>query len=97
MTAQTIARVVKAAAKAAGLDWHAFSGHSLRSGFVTEAKRRDVPDGDVMARLSHNVARTPRSYDHATGAGAIQAVRAVMELVDLEQRVGDLERALQKG
>jgi integrase len=37
ITDKTVARLVKAAAAAAGLDSSTFSGHSLRAGFLTEA------------------------------------------------------------
>lgn len=42
MSAQGVALVVKAAAKAAGYPAAAFSGHSLRAGFLTEAGRQNA-------------------------------------------------------
>ncbi|HVT30652.1 MAG TPA: site-specific integrase, partial [Lacipirellulaceae bacterium] len=47
-----IAAVVKKRARLAGIegDW---GGHSLRSGFVTEAGKRNIPIGDVMAMTDH--------------------------------------------
>lgn len=40
-------------------DW---TGHSLRSGFVTEAGRRKVPLGDIMAMTEHRQAATVMGY-----------------------------------
>ncbi|HBG31865.1 MAG TPA: integrase, partial [Gammaproteobacteria bacterium] len=40
-------------------DW---AGHSLRSGFVTEAGRRKVPLGDIMALTEHRQAATVMGY-----------------------------------
>ena len=39
LTAQTVALIVKAAARRAGLDPGQFSGHSLRAGWITSAAR----------------------------------------------------------
>ena len=39
-----------------------FSGHSLRSGFVTEAGRQRVPLGEVMAMTGHRSAQTALRY-----------------------------------
>jgi integrase len=43
LTADSAARIVKRAAKAAGLDAEQFSGHSLRAGYVTSAVEADAP------------------------------------------------------
>lgn len=53
--------IVRKRALIAGLegDW---SGHSLRSGFVTEAGRRNVPIGDVMAMTEHRKVDTVLGY-----------------------------------
>lgn len=56
-----VAQIVKHRAALAGLagDW---AGHSLRSGLVTEAGRRGVPLGDVMAMTDHRKVDTVLSY-----------------------------------
>ncbi|MGH9436348.1 MAG: site-specific integrase [Terriglobia bacterium] len=56
-----IAGVVKRRARKAGLDGD-WAGHSLRSGFVTEAGRRRVPLGDVMALTEHRKVDTVLGY-----------------------------------
>ena len=44
--------IVKARAAAVGLT-EDFSAHSVRSGFVTEAARQDIPIGETMALTGH--------------------------------------------
>lgn len=57
----SVAAVVKKRAALAGVegDW---AGHSLRSGFVTEAGRCKVPLGDIMAMTEHRQAATVMGY-----------------------------------
>ena len=76
LTAQSIALVVKEAAKAAGLDWRSYSAHSLRSGFVTSAKRQNASDSDVMEVTHHKSVAQMREYSQASGVGARRAVHA---------------------
>lgn len=68
-----VARIVQRRAQLAGLegDW---AGHSLRSGFVTEAGRQGVPLGDVMAMTEHRSVGTVMGYFQA---GAMLTSRAV--------------------
>lgn len=64
LTADHVARMVKRRAQLAGLagDWGA---HSLRSGFVTEAGRQNVPLGEVMAMTEHHSVGTVMGYFQA--------------------------------
>jgi len=64
MAAASVARMVQRRAKLAGLegDW---AGHSLRSGFVTEAGRQGVPLGEVMAMTEHRSVGTVMGYFQA--------------------------------
>jgi integrase len=64
MTADHLARMVKRRAHLAGVqgDW---AGHSLRSGFVTEAGRHGVPLGEVMAMTEHRSVGTVMGYFQA--------------------------------
>lgn len=59
-----VARIVQRRALLAGLtgDW---AGHSLRSGFVTEAGRQGVPLGEVMAMTEHRSVGTVMGYFQA--------------------------------
>ena len=57
-----IARLVKAAVTAAGYDHAQFSGHSLRSGFVTSAARAGVADRLIMKQTGHKRLDQMHSY-----------------------------------
>lgn len=64
-----IGEIVKRRAQLAGLagDW---AGHSLRSGFVTEAGRQGVPLGSVMAMTDHtNVGSVVGYYQAGSATG----------------------------
>ena len=64
ITGDHVARMLKRRARLAGLpgDW---AGHSLRSGFVTEAGRQGVPLGEVMAMTEHRSVGTVMGYFQA--------------------------------
>jgi site-specific recombinase XerD len=78
LTAQSVALIVKACAKRAGLDPKSFSGHSLRSGFLTSAARRGASVFKMMDISRHRSVDTLRGYvrdaelfrDHA-GSGLL--------------------------
>jgi integrase len=53
LTAQSVALVLKRAAAAAGLPTREVSGHSLRAGFVTEAKKHGADDAAIMDQTGH--------------------------------------------
>jgi len=76
MTSQCVALTVKAAARRAGLDWRRFSGHSLRSGFITAAALAGVESRDIMAQSGHKSFDVMRSYIQDAGLGAKRATRA---------------------
>jgi integrase len=61
LSPQATWHIVKRRAKLAGLTAH-FSAHSLRSGFVTEAGRQNVPMGDAMAMTGHRSTTTFLKY-----------------------------------
>lgn len=65
---QDIARIVKRYAKKAGLDPKKFAGHSLRSGFVTEAFMQGLDLSDIMDTTEHQTVEMLRRYDRRTGA-----------------------------
>lgn len=64
LTPDAVARIVQCRAQLAGLsgDW---AGHSLRSGFVTEAGRQGAPLGEVMAMTEHRSVGTVMGYFQA--------------------------------
>jgi integrase len=57
-----VANVVKAAARAAGLDPALFSGHSLRAGLATTAARAGKSERVIMKQTRHRTERMVRRY-----------------------------------
>ncbi|MBC8162374.1 MAG: tyrosine-type recombinase/integrase [Roseiflexaceae bacterium] len=57
-----VARIIKRAARAAGLDAQQFSGHSLRAGFVTAAAAAGEPEYRIMEQTGHTSSATVRRY-----------------------------------
>jgi site-specific recombinase XerD len=59
---KAVARVVKQAAAAAGLDPSQFSGHSLRSGLATSAAAAGASERSIMDQTGHRDLKTARTY-----------------------------------
>ncbi|WP_244553018.1 site-specific integrase [Bradyrhizobium erythrophlei] len=78
LTCRSVANIVKAYAARAGLDAGAFSGHSLRAGFLTSAAGKGASIFKMMDVSRHKSVDTLRGYvrdaelfkDHA-GAGLL--------------------------
>jgi site-specific recombinase XerD len=78
LTDQSVAKIVKAYAERAGYDASTFSGHSLRSGFLTSAAAKGASIFKMMDVSRHKSVDTLRGYvrdaelfkDHA-GAGLL--------------------------
>jgi site-specific recombinase XerD len=62
LSPQGVARVVQRAAHRAGLDPTAVAGHSLRSGFATEAAAQGAPERAIMAQTGHRSLEMVRRY-----------------------------------
>ena len=62
-----VARIVKAAAAAAGYDAAAFGGHSLRSGFITTCARKGVPERVIASQSGHKSINVLRGYVRRAG------------------------------
>ena len=58
----SVARVVKRAARRAGLDPAAYSGHSLRAGFATQAARAGAHERAIMKHTRHKSEKVLREY-----------------------------------
>ena len=68
ITAAAINNVVQRRASAAGLeDASGYSAHSLRAGFVTEAKNRGIDEADIMRHTRHKSVQIMRRYDRTSG------------------------------
>jgi len=85
LSAEAVALVVKRRARSAGLEGD-FGAHSLRSGFVTEAGRQNIPLGDTMAMTGHRSVQTVMRYFQT---GAIGQTRAARLLGDDPQSAGE--------
>ncbi len=44
-----------------------YSAHSLRSGFITEAKNRGIDEADIMRHTRHKSLQQMRLYDRTSG------------------------------
>jgi len=62
LSAQTVALVVKRAAKTAGLDPKNYSGHSLRAGLATSAASAGVDERTIMKQTGHKSVTMVRKY-----------------------------------
>jgi integrase len=80
LTGQAIAQIVKARAKAAGLELDV-SAHSLRSGFITEAGLQGIPIVEVMRLSGHR--SVPQAMAYYQGGNVLNSV--VATLFDTEQ------------
>lgn len=63
LTGRSVSRIIKAAAALAGLDSALYSGHSLRAGFVTQAKLKNKDEASIMRQTGHRSAAMVRKYD----------------------------------
>jgi integrase len=72
LSGQAVWLIVKRRAGLAGLAGD-FGAHSLRSGFVTEAGRQNVPLGEAMALTGHRSVQTIMRYFQS---GAVSQTRA---------------------
>jgi site-specific recombinase XerD len=78
LTDRSVANIVKVYAERAGFDARTFSGHSLRSGFLTSAAAKGASIFKMMDVSRHKSVETLRGYvrdaeifkDHA-GAGLL--------------------------
>ena len=68
VSGDAINNIVSRRIRAAALpDASGFSAHSLRSGFVTEAKNRSIDEADIMKHTRHKSLATMRLYDRTSG------------------------------
>jgi integrase len=65
---KTVARIVKRRAQMVGLDPARFAGHSLRSGFMTEAGSQGKNLFEAMTLSTHKTVQVAAGY-HQAGAG----------------------------
>jgi site-specific recombinase XerD len=63
LTDRQVSRIIKQVLGAAGLEASAFSGHSLRAGFITDALERKVDFFKIMGQSGHKKVDTLKEYD----------------------------------
>lgn len=85
LPAEEVAETVKRAARAAGLDPSRFAGHSLRAGYVTQARREGIDWATIMEQTGHRKVDTVMRY----ARDPIDVFRAT--------RAKDVWRALKRG
>lgn len=68
LSGHAVATTVKRSAMRVGLDAQAISAHSLRVGFVTNAKLRGASDAAVMDQTGHKSLEMVRRYTRRTDA-----------------------------
>jgi integrase len=68
LTGHAVALVIKRCARRVGLDPALYSGHSLRAGFVTEAKRNGADDAAIMDQTGHRSLAMVHRYHRRTRA-----------------------------
>jgi integrase len=90
LSAQAVSHIVKRRAALAGLKGD-FGAHSLRSGFVTEAGRQNVPIREAMGLTGHRSLVTFLRYFQT---GAVQKSRAATLLSDTDSAEADREDPL---
>ena len=62
MNTGSVARLIKRAARAAGLDPAGYAGHSLRAGFATQAFLNGAAEISILRQTSHKSLNTLRKY-----------------------------------
>ena len=62
MNAGSVARLIKRAAEATGLDPASYAGHSLRAGFATQAFLNGAAEVSIMRQTRHKSLNTLRKY-----------------------------------
>lgn len=62
MSGRAVARAVKRYGAAIGIDPESLGGHSLRSGFATEAARNGATEASIMAQTGHRSLAIVRRY-----------------------------------
>jgi len=77
MSDRSIALIVKHAAEMAGLEPRQFAGHSLRSGFVTQAAKEETPEWQIQEVTGHKSATMLRKYIRDAGTGQVKAIKRV--------------------
>jgi len=83
LAAAAVRAIVQERCRQAGIEGD-FSAHSLRSGYVTEAGRQNVPLGEAMAMTGHASVATVMGYFRAGAAPQSRAARLLDRDADVK-------------
>jgi len=72
---QAVWSIIRGRAKSADPPLGKLSAHRLRSGFVTESGRQNIPLGEAMARTGHRSVQTFIGYYSSAEIGNLAAAR----------------------
>lgn len=78
INAHTVARLIKRLCERAHLPQKDFAGHSLRSGFVTQATADGVADWQIMRVTGHKSLAMLDRYNRDKGQGQVNAIRKAL-------------------
>lgn len=81
LTDRSAAEIIKRALRRAGFSEDfvkKYSGHSLRSGFITEARRAGKPDHEIMAQTQHKSREMLDEYTHIIDQVRTSAARGLL-------------------
>ncbi len=79
LAGRSVARVIRRAASAVGLADQDFSGHSLRAGFVTQAKLMRKDEASIMRQTGHCSLAMMRKYDRHREIWANNAAEGLLD------------------
>lgn len=76
---KSISLIIKKILKASDVDPKGYSGHSLRSGFITEAARRAVPEIYLSKHTGHKSINTMRGYVQEANLFELNPLRSIFD------------------
>jgi integrase len=79
LSGQSVSTIVKGAAVAAGIEAERVSGHSLRAGFVTQAKVARKDEAAIMRQTGHRSVAMVRKYDRRASLWTDNAAAGLLD------------------
>jgi len=81
-----VATATREIAVGAGMDGKTIGGHSLRAGFVTEARRAGIDWGSIMDQTGHKKVETVKRYDRGGGSDKLRLDQVARVFADREKK-----------
>ena len=88
LNSNSVAKIIKRAAAAAGLDPAAYAGHSLRAGFATQAYLNGVPELAIMRHTGHKSLDTVRKGTDSVSRSPGDPIGTIDDATDFTHRFG---------